>query len=121
VAINQGLQKQSLLVKKGQAVIWAANLLHGGDPIKRAGSTRHSQVTHYYFENCTYYTPLFTDFALKEIFLRNIVDISTGKHVENKYLGEVINTNETVKKDSPGKKNFWEVLTRPFAGFSKQK
>jgi ectoine hydroxylase-related dioxygenase (phytanoyl-CoA dioxygenase family) len=84
---NLGLKKEKLLIKKGQALIWAANLLHGGEPILREGTTRYSQVNHYYFEDCTYYTPLFTDFVLQKVFLRHITDISTGKKIENKYLG----------------------------------
>lgn len=87
---NLGLRKEKLLIKKGQALIWAANLLHGGEPIHKAGSTRHSQVTHYYFEDCAYYTPLFTDMLIKKIFLRHITDISTGREVPNKYLGAVV-------------------------------
>ena len=35
-------------MKRGQALIWAANLLHGGDPIGDPQSTRYSQVTHHY-------------------------------------------------------------------------
>ncbi len=36
------------LIKKGQAVIWSANVLHGGSKQKNLELTRHSQVTHYY-------------------------------------------------------------------------
>ena len=44
-------------LKRGQSLIWASNLLHGGAPQADMGRTRHSQVTHYYFENCQYFTP----------------------------------------------------------------
>ncbi len=44
-------------LKKGQSLIWASNLLHGGAPQVDMNRTRNSQVTHYYFENCKYYTP----------------------------------------------------------------
>lgn len=44
--------------RKGQALIWASNLLHGGAPQTNRSLTRHSQVTHYFFEGCTYFTPL---------------------------------------------------------------
>jgi hypothetical protein len=37
-------------IKKGQALIWAAHLIHGGSPQCDKSRTRHSQVTHYYFE-----------------------------------------------------------------------
>lgn len=117
VAINQGLKKEKLLIKKGQGLIWAANLLHGGEPILRPGATRYSQVSHYYFADCVYYTPLFTDFAIKEIFLRNIVDISTGLPVENKYLGETVKEQSLVATSK--RKSFWDVLTKPFKGSSK--
>lgn len=49
------------LIKKGQAIIWAANLIHGGSMMRNPHRTRHSQVTHYYFEGCRYYTPLDTE------------------------------------------------------------
>ena len=45
-------------IRKGQAFIWAANLLHGGSPQRDRNRTRLSQVTHYFFEGCRYYTPL---------------------------------------------------------------
>ncbi|MFK7864012.1 MAG: phytanoyl-CoA dioxygenase family protein [Pseudohongiellaceae bacterium] len=46
------------LVKKGDAIIWHANLLHGGHPHEDPARSRHSQVTHYFFEDCRYYTPM---------------------------------------------------------------
>jgi ectoine hydroxylase-related dioxygenase (phytanoyl-CoA dioxygenase family) len=45
-------------MKKGQALIWSANLLHGGSPAKDPNRTRKSQVTHFFFEGTRYYTPL---------------------------------------------------------------
>jgi hypothetical protein len=45
-------------MKKGQALIWHAKLIHGGSKRRVESSTRHSQVTHYYFEGCKYYTPM---------------------------------------------------------------
>lgn len=48
------------LMPKGHALIWHANLLHGGSRQRNLKRTRHSQVTHYFFENCRYYTPMFS-------------------------------------------------------------
>ncbi len=48
------------LVKKGEALLWHSNLLHGGASHLDRARTRHSQVTHYYFADCRYYTPLFS-------------------------------------------------------------
>ena len=45
-------------INRGEALIWHANLLHGGAPTRVPGRSRHSQVTHYFFEGCRYYTPM---------------------------------------------------------------
>lgn len=55
---DRGLTPHYAVLRKGQALIWAANLLHGGSVHRDKGRTRHSQVTHYYFEGCQYYQPL---------------------------------------------------------------
>ena len=52
------MEKAQAILKKGQALIWSANLLHGGGEHRDKTRTRHSQVTHYYFEGCQYYMPL---------------------------------------------------------------
>ncbi len=79
--------------KKGQALIWAANLLHGGAAQKDLKRTRYSQVTHYYFEGCSYYTPSKSIPFLGPIEFREIVDIATQKRVPN-----VLNGVEIPKK-----------------------
>ncbi len=78
------------LARKGQALIWCANLLHGGSRQNDPSRTRWSQVTHYYFEDCVYYTPAFSDEAIGRLQLRDLVAISDGKPRPNIYLGEVI-------------------------------
>lgn len=55
---RENLQAQYGLVKKGQAIIWHANLIHGGAAQVDPQRSRHSQVTHYYFSGCRYYTPM---------------------------------------------------------------
>jgi len=55
---DQGFESELGVAKKGEALIWHANLLHGGAPRKDLERSRHSQVTHYYFEGCKYYTPM---------------------------------------------------------------
>ncbi|GAB2604790.1 phytanoyl-CoA dioxygenase family protein [Spirosoma areae] len=42
-----GLVKKTLLVKKGDVLIWHAALAHGGDAIRNAALTRKSFVCHY--------------------------------------------------------------------------
>jgi hypothetical protein len=52
------LEPDYAILKKGQALIWSANLLHGGSFHIDKSRTRHSQVTHYFFTGCEYYMPL---------------------------------------------------------------
>jgi hypothetical protein len=80
--------------RKGQALIWAANLLHGGAAQKNLQRTRYSQVTHYYFDNCSYYTPSRSVPFLGPIFFRDIVDVSTGKHVPNMLNGVEVSKDQ---------------------------
>jgi ectoine hydroxylase-related dioxygenase (phytanoyl-CoA dioxygenase family) len=54
----RGAKPIRFLPKKWKALIWDANLLHGGAPQTDRLVTRHSQVTHYFFEGCSYFTPL---------------------------------------------------------------
>lgn len=81
---------QNFLARKGQALIWCANLLHGGSPQIDHRLTRWSQVTHYYFDDCIYYTPAFSDEALGRLDLRNIKSIADGSIRPNLYLGEYV-------------------------------
>ncbi|AQG81301.1 phytanoyl-CoA dioxygenase family protein [Spirosoma montaniterrae] len=83
-----GLKKATLNIPKGKAIIWSSNLLHGGEKILTPGSTRHSQVTHYFFEDCVYYTPLRSDITIDKLYLRKITNIVTGQPVDNKYFSQ---------------------------------
>lgn len=70
---HSGMKPVYATIKKGQAVLWAANLLHGGTPRRDKTRTRHSQATHYFFEGCRYYTPLYQRRTLgltKKVFWR---------------------------------------------------
>ena len=82
-----GLRKETFRARKGQALIWTANLLHGGGAHLDPQRTRWSQVTHYYFENCSYYTPVTSDPFFGSIEYRRLRDIGTGDLRENMYAG----------------------------------
>ena len=55
---EHGLEMQLGLVRRGEAIIWHGNLLHGGHAQRDPSRSRNSQVTHYFFRGCRYYTPL---------------------------------------------------------------
>ena len=69
------------LINKGQALIWSANLLHGGSPAKDPSRTRKSQVTHFFFEGSRYYTPLMskTQHRRRHLLARARVDPLTPR------------------------------------------
>jgi ectoine hydroxylase-related dioxygenase (phytanoyl-CoA dioxygenase family) len=60
---EHGFEPEYATIRKGQAMIWSANLLHGGSPQRDPNRTRHSQVTHYFFEGCRVFTPLHSEGA----------------------------------------------------------
>jgi hypothetical protein len=79
-AVNEhAYAKEQFLPKRGELLIWHANLLHGGEPIQQRSSRRWSQVNHYFFENCLYTTPML-NFSSAEggTCLRNPFDIAKG-------------------------------------------
>jgi hypothetical protein len=93
--------------KKGQALIWCANLLHGGSRQTNPKLTRWSQVTHYYFDDCIYYTPAFSDEAIGKLQLRDITAIHDGQLRQNSYLGEVIEPVADVAPPEPTRSTHW--------------
>ena len=64
--------------KLGQALIWSANLIHGGSAVNNLQRSRWSQVTHYFFEDCRYYTPMLSDWPEGPVAWRNPFDIAQG-------------------------------------------
>jgi hypothetical protein len=98
VAENK-LKKQKFLAKKGDLLIWSSNILHGGSPVTRQGVSRLSQVTHYFFEDCYYYTPMLSNMATRELYLRDkLTDIRTGKRMNLTYNGHKLNAIRSGKK-----------------------
>ncbi len=75
-----GIQQSFGIMPKGHALIWHANLLHGGAEQKDHQRTRHSQVTHYFFDACRYYTPLHS--TPEKIHFRQPVWIKPDKWVQ---------------------------------------
>ena len=81
-------QKVKFLAKKGDALIWSSNIIHGGSAVNDPNSTRFSQVTHYYFKDCVYYTPMLSNMVTHELFIRRfLTNIRTGEAVNNSWNG----------------------------------
>jgi hypothetical protein len=102
---NYDLKKEVFLPKKGQAIIWAAGLLHGGSMQNNPNLTRWSQVTHYFFENCVYYSPSYSDVFAGSIKFINIKSLFNGENIAHKYCNqelskEFINTFSLKKNDT---------------------
>lgn len=73
---QHGLVPRTVLLKKGQAAIWTANVMHGGAPVVNPEATRRSLVVHYYFTGCAYLTPVRRNGLRPEVRLP--VDIRSG-------------------------------------------
>lgn len=87
----EGFTVSELHIKKGDVLIWSANLLHGGKEITSKGRTRWSQVTHVYFDDCIYYTPMWSDENCGKLYIRtNMPNIATGEEILNKAHGKPI-------------------------------
>ena len=79
-AVNEhAFEKKQFLPKRGELLIWHANLLHGGAPVQEKTSRRWSQVNHYFFADCLYSTPM-RIFGPGEggTCLRNPFDVAKG-------------------------------------------
>ncbi|MCE6991861.1 phytanoyl-CoA dioxygenase family protein [Dyadobacter sp. CY323] len=97
VAANK-FEKKKFLAKKGDLLIWSSNIIHGGSLVTREGATRWSQVTHYFFKDCYYYTPMLSNMVTKDLFLRrNLENIRTGERVEQSYNGQKLQYLATEK------------------------
>lgn len=102
------LPLETFLARKGQALIWCANLLHGGSPQTDPTRTRWSQVTHYFFEECIYYAPAFSDEPLGRLALRDVIDIVDSSKRPSLYLGEEVKPPSS-ERPPPG---IWSRLKR---------
>ncbi len=45
---TENLEKKIFTARKGDVLIWHANLIHGGSPVTKEGATRKSMVFHYF-------------------------------------------------------------------------
>jgi hypothetical protein len=55
VISENNFRKAYFFAKKGDVLLWHANLLHGGSPITQKGTTRKSMVAHYFCEGVVCY------------------------------------------------------------------
>lgn len=55
VVKEAGLKKEHFHARKGDILIWHANLLHGGEAITQTGATRRSMVSHYFCKDVICY------------------------------------------------------------------
>ncbi|MGE3348911.1 MAG: phytanoyl-CoA dioxygenase family protein [Ramlibacter sp.] len=85
---TMGLTKRVIPLRKGQALVWTANLFHGGEPILDKSRTRYSQVTHFYFEDCLHTQPLWSDLHGGRIMYKKVFDIARNRYITPMYNGK---------------------------------
>jgi len=83
-----GLERRELHAKRGTALVWSANLVHGGTPVRDPRRTRHSQVTHYYFDGCAWWQPGGSELIAGRPCLREVIDVARGEFVTPTSLGK---------------------------------
>lgn len=101
VEVN-GLHKKVFTAKAGDALIWTSNLLHGGEPIIRPDATRWSQVTHYFFDGCGYYTPMQSDMFDGKILKRDPIEIASGLKLSE--YKKVVGSDQVLQRNSSASK-----------------
>jgi len=103
--------------KKGQAFIWTANLLHGASRQTDPNLTRWSQETHYYFEDCSYYSPIESDPFYGRILFRRLRNIANGEPMPNMYCGRQVPSwfVRSMIFRTTLKRRLWNRLPRRFA------
>lgn len=105
--INQsGLLPKYGDIKKGDIIIWHANLIHGGSKRNNINLTRKSVVIHYFFEKCKYWTPILS--GPNNIIYRNSSDFVDKKFAStNPYdkTNDIINAKK-YKSKYPDLQNF---------------
>lgn len=106
-AKHYGIEKQYFYAKKGQCLIWHSNLVHGGSPHINKSITRWSQVTHYYFDNCAYYTPVLSNPEHGIFHWREIINLITKEKKHNIINGHKINGQKEERKNS---NNLWKKI-----------
>ena len=84
-----GFEKQMLLARKGDVLIWHANLLHGGLTVQNHMATRWSQVVHVLFEGCRFTAPM-QSYGPGQLCYRSRRDLATSRRrptVHDRLLG----------------------------------
>ena len=84
---REGFERRELHLRRGQAFVWAGSLCHGGCPIIDPRRTRLSQVTHYFFEDCLYYSPRQSHPGVGRLWLRQVYDIAARHVVAHHFNG----------------------------------
>jgi hypothetical protein len=103
-----GLEKKTLQIKRGEALIWHSNLAHGAEAIRNPALTRLSQVTHYFFKGCMYYTPGSSDRYLGNYYTRHLTNIQTGELIPNEISGIPV----AAKQAPPKKRSLWSRVVK---------
>lgn len=112
-----GPRKEVAIMDRGEAIIWAANLYHGGEPIRDPGRTRFSQVTHYYFEGCSYFSPLTSNPAMNQLVRPERRDVRTRALIPHRFEGlDVGPASITVEDGTAGDEHEEATQEGPEAG-----
>jgi Phytanoyl-CoA dioxygenase (PhyH) len=102
---------------KGMVLIWSSNLLHGGAPQRDPNRTRHSQVTHYFFEGVRTFNPMLEVPGERKFWTYPMwISADRPREITPDYIREVIESNteegSIVLVASRGKEKLLELQGR---------
>lgn len=108
---THNFQKQLFVADKGSTLIWEANLLHGGSKQLDFSRTRWSIVTHYYFKDCQYYTPMLSNESKGEFHMRTpntVYPSPKGNSAVEFDASEYLRANVDVKRSGIDPRIHWQ-------------
>jgi len=90
---GSGVEPHYLHLRKGQAAIWAANMIYRGVSPKSVDKTRWSQLTRYYFNGCSYWDTLESNTGMGDTRYICPMNLLTGRHERSVYLGRPLSAS----------------------------
>lgn len=84
--------------------------MHGGTKQLDPSRTCWSQVTHYFFDECAYYTPMMSDPFYGSIAFRTLTNIMTGQQVPNRVTRYAVPAR-FIETTTPGQMKWQEEKT----------
>lgn len=121
---NRDMQPSLALLRKGEAILWAASLIHGGTPVLEPNRTRLSQASHYFFlaspeAEQTYWVPSISRLSQHRIQLKLNMGLK-GSNVSSFRIRSARGFNAIYPEPRMLSEHMWRHTGRNFFNSSKK-